>query len=107
MSTKKQVKTGTTQYWWGFVLQFDFKQDLSAGNILQTFVVLKDQNEEFANDYLNFMCQATRLSSGDDLFVISRDCGTNDLADEEFTVKSANSVIGNADNYSNRDLCPN
>lgn len=56
MSTKKQVKTGTTQYWWGFVLQFDFKQALAAGNILQTFVVLKDQNEEFTSDYLNFMC---------------------------------------------------
>lgn len=73
MTTKKQIKSGETLYWWGWSTQVNFKSvvldnqtqatssksGLKANWILQNWIQIGNQDLNRPNNYLNFMCQYT------------------------------------------------
>jgi hypothetical protein len=56
MSTKKQVKSGATTYWFGWSTQVNFKTALANGNILQNWMSINGIDQQQPTNFVNFLC---------------------------------------------------
>ena len=63
MSVKKTLKNNETQLWWGYSLQYSFKNAFAAPNQLIQFMTLKGYDATNTENQLNFWCHYAKGSS--------------------------------------------